>query len=480
MQSIWKQEVQFKSREKLTQDIETEVAVLGAGITGILIGYFLKQAGHEVVLLEANRVCGGQTGNTTAKITAQHGLCYSGLVKACGEDAARAFYRANQNAVEAFQQIVNREGIACAFERQSSILYAAKDASPLHTELRACKTLGMPVQFHPTCELPISVTGALELQEQAQFHPLQFLKPLAESLQIYEHTPAVSVKGNTVTLQNGCKVKAYYIVFATHFPFINVPGLFFARMHQSRSYALALKHAKLPAGMYYGIDGEGISLRTSGDLVLLGGYGHRTGENSAGGNYHSLEKAAQKYFKGSEVVAEWSAQDCMPSDGLPFVGRYASSRPNWFVATGFRKWGMTSAMLSAQLICDLIEKKHNPVADLLSPQRVRITDSAGFFAENISKSVKGLTRYYLEPKKKTIADLPFGHGGVVETDGKKRGVYKDENGEIFTVDPRCPHMGCALAWNPEERTWDCPCHGSRFDYKGNLIGNPAEENLPAY
>lgn len=271
-------------------------------------------------------------------------------------------------------------------------------------------------------------------------------------------------------------LEANRIVFACHYPFVNFPGLYFARMHQERSYVLALEHAAQVDSMWIGADQGAYSFRNYGDLLLLGGGGHRCGENSAGGKYALLRQKAKAWFPGCREVTHWSAQDCMTADGVPYIGRYAESRPNWYVATGFQKWGMTSAMVSAMLLRDLICGVKNPYAEVFDPGRFDAAALAGIAAES-GQAVKGLAKELFEIPSSTAAAVPGGHGGIVFLHGEKLGVYKDEDGQLTPVELRCQHLGCQLERNPDERSWDCPCHGSRFDRFGNLISGSAQEDL---
>ena len=271
-------------------------------------------------------------------------------------------------------------------------------------------------------------------------------------------------------------VTAEHVVFACHYPFRNVPGYYFLRMHQERSYVLALENAAGLEGMYFGTDGDGLSFRPQGDLLLLGGGGHRTGENSAGGQYQKLRQAARSFWPESRETAAWSAQDGMPLDGVPYIGRFSATTPNWYVATGFQKWGMTSSMVAARLLTDLITTGASPWEEVFTPQRFQPSAAGKALLQESTQAAKGLGRRLFTPPRAEVEALPRGHGGVVEYRGEKLGVYKDDGGEVFCVSVRCPHLGCQLEWNPDEKSWDCPCHGSRFDYRGRLLDGPAQRD----
>lgn len=417
----------------------------------------------------------GQTQNTTAKITAQHGLCYHKLIDRFGTQEAAKYARANRQAIADFRAIISQEHISCQLETLPAFLYTRYDPTSLKAEQAAAHNLGFQVDLvRETC-LPFPVESALVFPDQAQFHPLEFLRGVSAPLEIYEHSLVKTVEEHRVLTDRG-GVTAEYIVFATHVPFVNFPGFYFARLRQERSYVLALIGAQKLDGMYYGMDSDGLSLRTAEALLLLGGSGHPTGENSKGSRYDHLRSVAGKLWPGCAEVARWSAQDGTTPDLIPFIGRFSPSRPNWYVATGFRKWGMTGSMVSARILSDLITGHPNPNSDFFSPHRFSFSN-LGPLAQEGTQSCKGFAREWFQVPQKTLDDLPLDHGGIVAVEGKKAGVYKDHLGKCYLVDPRCPHMGCQLEWNPDEKSWDCPCHGSRFDYKGNLLNNPALTNL---
>ena len=323
-------------------------------------------------------------------------------------------------------------------------------------------------------DLPFQTAGAVRFAHQAQFHPLRFLSAAAEGLTVYEHTSAQTVEDDVIVTQRG-RVRAQQIVFACHYPFVNFPGMYFARMHQERSYVLALANAPLIGDMWIGAGKNSFSFRRYGDLLLLGGAGHRTGENREGGRYELLRQKTREWFPESRETAHWSAQDCMPPDHVPYIGRYAAAKPNWYVATGFQKWGMSSSMVAAMLLRDLICGRESPYAAVFDPGRFDLTAAAGIAAEG-GHAVKGLAKGLLQIPAEHAAEIPAGDGGVVLLRGEKLGVYKDEAGRIYPVDIRCPHLGCQLEWNPDEKSWDCPCHGSRFDRFGSLISGPAQRD----
>lgn len=450
MKSIWSENVEISSRKPLEKDIKVQNAVIGAGMAGILTAYLLKKEGKDVVVIEAERIAGGQTKNTTAKITSQHGVIYDRMLQKAGRMRAEGYAMANEDAVKIYERIIKEEKIDCHFKKLPSFLFTTDEAKKemLEREAAAARVLGIKAHFTKgsELELPFETAGAVCFEEQAQFSPLEFLRQLSEKLEIYEDTKALKVKEHVIYTDRG-KITAENIVFASHYPFINIPGFYFLRQHQERSYVLALKEHDELRGMYYSADDEGVSLRSAGDTLLLGGGRHRTGKNSykeecenIGFSY--IRGIAQKYYPELKETAHWAAQDCMPHDELPFIGRYSVFRPYWYVATGFKKWGMTSSMISAMIIRDRICGRVSPYECVFKPQRFLVCASAKNLLTDVGESVKGLAKGLFGEKER-----------------------------------RCPHMGCRLEKNLEEESWDCPCHGSRFTKEGRLIDNPAQTDL---
>ena len=474
MESIWTKTYDRKKNSPLESDIDAEAAVIGGGMAGILTAWRLQKAGICTVVLEADQIGGGQTKNTTAKITSQHGLFCHTFIEKKGKETAEKYLQANQQAVDEYKRIICEENIDCDLTEADAYVYSS-DGGRLRQETEAAQRLGMNASFEPQIEIPVACAGAVRFPDQAHFHPLKFIGALADHLTVYEDTPVTEVDGNEIKMPCG-SVRAEKIVFTTHFPFINFPGMYFARMHQERSCVAALEGAGTIKGMYIGDGEDSLSFRQYDKYILLGGQAYRTGENRNGGRYDRLKATGETIYPGSNTVACWSAQDCITADDIPFIGRYASDRPDWFVATGFKKWGMSSAMVSSMLLTDMICGKENPYAEIFAPSRFSAGELPRIMQDS-GKAVKGLAKRFFYIPDETVNVLERGHGAVVETPQGKAGVYKTDEGEIFQVDIVCPHMGCELIWNPDERSWDCPCHGSRFDYEGNLLDGPAQEGI---
>lgn len=442
MESIWTAETKIRTREPLPGDMEVEAVVIGAGLAGILTAYYLQQAGIRTIVLEADRIGSGQTKNTTAKITMQHNLIYDRLIRTLGSRAAFAYASANEDAIEEYERLISQNNIDCDFMRCPAFLYSREADMPLRREAAAAASIGMDMSFETDSELPFPVAGVLRCDRQARFDLLKFLSVMAEEVTVYEQTEVLQVEEERLRTNRG-QVTAKHILFAAHYPFVNRPGYYFARMYQERSYVIALEGADRMEGMYLGIDRNGLSFRPQGDVLLLGGGSHRTGENRQGGQYARLAEQAKELYPDSQVKARWSAQDCMTLDGIPYIGRFSARRPNWYVATGFGKWGMTSSMAAARILTAMVTGDRYPGASVFSPQRSLTAGAVAELGKHGVHTVKDLVKRC----------LPADKGRIV---------------------PNCPHMGCRLEWNPEEETYDCPCHGSRFDRNGRLIDGPAQ------
>ena len=430
MVSVWQAGAELPHFDGLSGDMETEVLIVGGGIAGLLCAYRLAEAGADCILCEADRICSGITKNTTAKITLQHGLVYHKLIREFDEEKARLYLEANAEAVAEYRALC--KDIDCDFEVRDSYVYSTDDREALKREADALRRLGYAAELCDKVALPVDTVGAVRVKEQAQFDPLKFLASICAGLRIYEHTKIREIREGVAITERG-RIRAKKIIVATHFPFINKHGAYFLKMYQHRSYVLALEGAEKVGGMYVDESKTGLSFRDYGNLLLLGGGSHRTGKQ--GGAWRELEKFTERHYKGARVKYRFATQDCMTLDAVPYIGRYSENTPDLFVATGFNKWGMTSSMVAAALLRDMVLGRENKYSKVFDPSRTILRPQ---LALNAMESAVNL----LTPTRR-----------------------------------RCPHLGCALKWNPEERTWDCPCHGSRFTESGELIDNPATGDI---
>ncbi len=469
------------SRPALQGDITTEVAVIGAGLAGILTAYLLQERGISVVVLECKETGSGITKNTTAKISSQHGLIYHKLVTYKGEERAWEYATANQRAVERFEEIINDLGIDCDFQILPNYIYTLDNETLIKQEVEAARKVGLPAVLTKETTLPFKVKAAVRFDRQAQFHPLKFLDAVAKKLTIYENTRVTEVTNSGLIITDKGKVRAKSVVVATHYPFINVPGYYFFKMHQERQYVSALEGEDIGTkglmdGMYLDADPQGYSFRNYKNYLILGSGNHRTGKYKPLDAYAKIEAAGSKWFPNAQIKFNWSNQDCMTPDSIPYIGRYSVNTPNIYVATGFNKWGMTSSMVSAMIISDMITVGENEYQKVFNPRRLMLSGSSKFLKDAGIISISLLSEH-LKIARDNLKDIETGKAGTIIKDGQKVGVYRDNYDRYYFVSTKCPHLGCSLEWNPNELTWDCPCHGSRFDYRGNLISNPAMRDI---
>ena len=441
MNSLWRSTCKMPRFPRLEKDVNTDVLIIGGGLVGLLTAHELHKRGIKYILVEKGRICGGTTQNTSAKITVQHGFVYQDLLKNNGVDAAKMYLQANTAAFDRLEELCRK--IDCDYEKKDNYVYSVSSRDKTEKEFEALRKIGGNAEFCEPSELvlPIMTCGAVKYKNQAQFHPLKFAAEIAKDLNICENTFVREItngiygKGNTAVTDRA-KINAKMIIVATHFPFINKHGSYFLKLYQHRSYVVALENKEKSldvGGMYVDESGEGLSFRNYNDLLLLGGGAHRTGKE--GGNWRVLKHFARTHYPQSEVKYLWAAQDCMSLDKLPYVGRYSKNTPTMYAASGFNKWGMTGAMLAAMMLCDFADGVKNEYAELYNP-----------------------SRSILKPQL-------FING------------FETAKNLLTFSEKRCPHLGCALKWNKAEHSWDCACHGSRFDEKGKVLDNPANGNL---
>lgn len=414
-------------------ELKTDVLIVGGGISGLLTAFELQKSGVSCIVAERRRVCGGITRRTTAKVTSQHGLIYQKIYSGYGAEKAKMYLDANQRALKNIAALCR--DIDCGFRTADNYIYSRTDRTALEREIWVLEKLGFSAEFCECADLPISTVGAVKFKHQAQFDPMKFLRGVVEKMsknvRIFENTEIVKLKNRTA-LSESAKITAEKIVVATHFPFVNTHGSYFLKLYQSRSNVIALENVPDLNDMYMDSDTNGLSFRGCGDLLLIGGGAHKTGERC---RRAELEAFAAKAYPNSPIKFAWGAQDCISLDGIPYIGNYSALTPNMYVAAGFNKWGMTSSMAAAEILRDKVLGRKNPYAEVFDPSRSILKKQLWI---NGASAVKNL---------------------------------------LTPTAPRCPHMGCALKWNSAENTWDCPCHGSRFSKDGKLLDNPAKSDL---
>jgi glycine/D-amino acid oxidase-like deaminating enzyme/nitrite reductase/ring-hydroxylating ferredoxin subunit len=491
-QSYWIASTSTTHYPALSEDISVDVVIVGGGIVGISCAHLLKEEGLKVAVLEANHIAHGTTGHTTAKITSQHELIYNKIQKQMGMELAEQYADANETSIHEIKKIADDNNIDCDYISQPAFVYTQQEEyiQKISDEVKAASSLGIKASYVEEIPFSIPIKAAVRFDNQAQFHPLKYLLALAKNINnsgvyIYEQSRVVDIEEGDnyiITTAQGKKVNAKKVIIASHYPFYNKHGMYFTRIFPERSYVIAIKaKEKYPGGMYINAEEPARSLRyqdsPEGELIFVIGDNHKTGQsNDTTTHYEALIDFANDVFTVEDVPFRWSTQDCMTLDGLPYVGHYTSNTPNMYIATGFGKWGMTNSMASAIILKDLITKGKSPWQDVYSPSRQTVVASTkNFIVGNINVAGQ-LLDGKLSPLPEDI-DIKCGEGKVVEINGKRTGAYRDEHGTLYLVNTTCTHMGCELNWNSAEKSWDCPCHGSRFSYEGKIIEGPAVKPL---
>lgn len=490
---FWRDSIDFPSFSSLKEDMKVDVAIIGAGITGITTAYLLGKAGYKVALLEAGKILNGTTGHTTAKITAQHGLIYDELIHHFGEEKTQLYYQANMNARDFIKNVISELQIDCDFSEEDAYIYTNSESymEKIHNELEAYKRLRISSDYVETIPFNIPIMGAIVMKNQAQFHPLKYLTKLVEEFiklggQIFEQTTAIDVAEGSnpaVITRDNHKIICDYVVSCSHFPFYDLKSFFFTRMYAERSYIISLKtEQKYPGGMYLSAEEPKRSIRSTSSkgeqFILIGGENHKTGHGiDTLTHYEALANFSRDVFGTHDIRYRWSAQDLTTLDNIPYIGPITSANQNILVATGYRKWGMTNGTAAAMLIQDLILKKDTPFLDVYTPSRFNADPSIKNFITQNADVAGQLLKGKLEFIPKDPSDVANGQGAVVIVNGQRAGAYRDSDGQLHLVDTTCTHIGCELSWNHGDHTWDCPCHGSRFSIDGEVVEGPAKKPL---
>ena len=542
MKSYWIDSVKDAKKFKTLEDnIKTDICIIGGGLTGITTAYNLSKYKIRTVVIDKGRIGGQTSSNSTAKITSQHGLIYKYLIDSKGKDFARKYYEANEKAIKDIEDIIKKENIDCDFEHQPAYVYTQKieDVQKIKDEVEAVNSFGGKAKLVESNNillnklscveigdnsqeklkisgdniekenlnlernmikekmsniLPIKAIAGIKFENQEQFNPYKYITSLAKicsdsGVKIYENTKAIDVDTEdedeyyVITLENGCKIKAKYLIITTKYPIVNIPGFYFVKMYQSTSYAVAIQtKQRLFEGMYINSEDPTISLRTAkfGDdyLLIVAGFDNRTGAGiDVSSAYKYLEEVARSVYPQGQIKYHWNTEDCITLDKIPYIGDFSKMWDNCYVATGFNKWGMTTSNIAAGIITDKILGQKNEYEEIFKSTRLEPVKNIKEMTNMVKEGINSLVIKKLEIPKEEANQIQNGEGKIVEVNGQKIGIYKDKEGKIYKVNPICKHLGCELSWNNLDKTWDCPCHGSRYDYKGNLIYGPSVKNL---
>jgi glycine/D-amino acid oxidase-like deaminating enzyme/nitrite reductase/ring-hydroxylating ferredoxin subunit len=490
--SLWIETTPETSYPTLDDDLTVDVAVIGAGITGVAAAWLLKNAGLRVALVEMNRVGSGTTGYTTAKLTVGHSLIYADLERTHGQGTARVYAESNQWALAQLRELVAESGIDCDWEPAANYVYTTKKETraAVESEADAARRAGLAAELTTETALPFPVVAAVRVDDQAQFHPRKFVQGLAERIAgddsyVFEQTRATDVRRGEVITARGV-ARATHVVVATHMPFLD-RSLLFAKAHPQKSYAIAAPAAQAPAGMYISADEPTRSIRSApgtdaSRVLIVGGEGHKPGrDDDTRRRYGALEEFLREHFEAGEIAHRWSTHDYVPVDKLPYIGRLRRRDRRVFSATGFAKWGLTKGFLAAAIIADEILGRKNPWAATYNANRLSPKAGIRRFATENGHVAAWFVGDRLRPRDghDDLEDLGAGDGKVVRIGARHLAVHRNDDGVLEAVSARCTHLGCLVGWNRADRTWECPCHGSRFAADGSLIEGPASEPLPA-
>jgi glycine/D-amino acid oxidase-like deaminating enzyme/nitrite reductase/ring-hydroxylating ferredoxin subunit len=469
---------------------------IGAGLVGLQCAYYLSKAGPKVLVLERGEICSHTSGYSTAKITSQHDLFYKYLIDSFGKEFARDYLFANEEAITNIRSIINEEKIDCDFSMQDAYVYTQdeQELQKIRDEVDSLKSIGFECDYVDKIPLPFEILGAIKFPYQAQFHPRKYALGLCDVIQsysgdIYANTKVIDTKkeeDHYITMTENNNVKSKYVILATHYPILNFPGLYFLKMYQSTSYIIVVDtKTELPDGMYINSESPTYSFRTTPfegkKLLLVAGSDHKTGAKiDLTEAYENLEKRAKELYKKSEVLYRWSTEDCISLDKIPYIGEFSTTMENLYVATGFKKWGMSTSNVAANIITDKILGRENKYEYVFRSTRFQPVKNHEELGNMIKEVANSLVLNKLRIPKDKFEDVGVGEGKIIEIDGEKVGVYKDEDGEIYAVKPVCSHLGCEVSFNNLDKTWDCPCHGSRYTYKGEYLYEPTVNGLGKY
>lgn len=535
MNSYWINSEKNKEKyNKLEKNIETDICIIGGGITGISTAYYLTKENLKVTVLDMGKIGFQTTGNSTAKITSQHGLFYKDLKDSKGEDFARLYYDANEDAIKNIKKIVEKENIECDLECQSAYVLAAnrEEVQKVKDEVEVVRGFGGHAEYLEREDIDknlliLNPLAAIRFKNQAQFNSYKYTIELAKvcknlGANIYENTKVVDVRDEKdyyyLETEDGYKIKAKYLVITTKYPIINIPGFYFMKMYQSTSYGISIPvKEKLFDGMYITSTNPKVSLRMAkvdnniikdvvdGNIenyakqdkenrkrvkekqnskidneyvLIVVGADHKTGEKTDLSNsYKKLENIAKQIYPQGKVENYWNTEDCITLDKIPYIGKYSTMWENAYVATGFNKWGITTSNIAANIITDMIIGRKNRYEDIFISTRVEPVKNRQEVGNMLKETVSSLVLKKFELPESEQASLKNEEGKIIEIEGEKVGAYKDKEGRIYTIVPKCAHLGCELSWNNLEKTWDCPCHGSRYDYTGKMLYGPTVKDL---
>ena len=489
--SYWNATAEAPDFPGLSGDLDVDVAIIGGGIVGITAARLLKDKGQKVAVIEARRVGRQVTGKSTAKMTSQHSTMYQTLEQKFGEDKARLYAEAQQWGVRTIRELAERHGVDCDIETKAAYTYTRDQdyVSKIEKEVEVSKRLGLPATLTRDVDLPYDVLAAIRFDDQAQFHPTKYVAGLARTIpgegsHVLENSRAVDWEPTRVVTDHGT-VRARHVVMATHLPLGQVGG-YYAQAYPKAEPVIAAPIGRVPDGMYVNAEQPSHSIRThrhpNGKVYgIVAGTGFKPGHTDEEREYFSdLEHWLTENFDAGPVEYRWVNEDYTPMDGAPFIGWSKGPGDGYLVATGFDGWGISNGTAAAAIVADLATGVDNRWTDMFDARRLKpIAGAKEFVKENLDVA-KHLITGYLSRKPKSFDEIGPGEAAIMDIDGDKVAAFKDEKGRVHAVSAVCSHMGCIVGWNETDRTWDCPCHGSRFELTGEVIHGPATRPLGSH
>lgn len=471
----------------LVAELSVDVAIIGGGMVGVIAGRLLKEAGLTVAVVEAQRIGHGVSGKATAKVTSQHGTKYQTLADKYGEELARIYAEAQVSGMQLILDLAREHDVDCDLEEKQALVYTTnhKQVTKLEREIELASSFGLPATLTRDTDLPFDVAAAMSFDRQYQFHPVKFVAGLAATIpgdgsQVFEHSRVIDWDPQVIRTADG-RVSARHVLMATNLPLGQV-GLYYSMNYPKAEPGIAAPIDKpLP---YYAINlgSPGRSIRTHRANGRT--YAIAVGEHFRPGHSQETEKATseleqwlKRHFGTGEIECRWINEDYSPMDGAPFVGWSSSVRDGYLVATGFDGWGFTNSAAAAFMIRDLVLEQENPWLELFNATRIKPVAGAGKFVHENMHVAEHFVNDYTSSKPKSYDALNPGEAAILSIDGEKIAAFKEDDGKVRSVSAVCTHMGCLVGWNPTDRTWDCPCHGSRFNLDGEVLHGPAVTGL---
>lgn len=486
--SYWLKRHSAKHYPALDHDEHVHTLIIGGGFTGLASAYELSAHTKQIIIAEADEIGFGSSGRNTGKVTFQHGCVYHKIIKSHGQAAAKAYYQAQQEAIDTIVSLIDTFGIQCHKETKMACVFAnePKGVKEIQAEYEAYQTLGIPGEYEEALDHPIKMKAALKVYDQIGLDPYAYLLGLSDILDqadipIYEHSRAtdiVKAGSGWRVLINGHHVYAQNIVCATMTPLLDAFTFFYAKTYPSVSHLALLEcDHSLQNTMLYGMDDPMVSYHALNERQLLcGGYEHLSAQMDVEDQTAWITQLCQKW-QATTPQSVWDTQDLIAHDHLPLIGSLTPRYPDFYIACGYSKWGNTQSHVAAKIIADAIAHRENRYSALFSPSRLEPLLRAKALRMNAHSVAHFVTSQFPQLEDFTIER---GKGKCVELDQRLYGMYCDEQDEVYIVDIRCPHMGCICDFNEVDRTWDCPCHGSRFSYTGDIIKGPAQVALATY